>query len=137
MPECLFSFACVSGLPRPPIQLWGEVYKQREEFYRAMDKLKPEDIQEAVPIQFPVKHEVVKNLYPGVSRFPVEEAAASGLPVMNGVLGRVCCMAVPKKDEAKLNAIFTIASDFKEQELEQERAAKRQRVQSGMAAPSS
>ncbi len=94
---------------RPPAQLWDEVYKKRKDFYEAMGKLSADDIKGAIPIHFPVCHVIDKETFPGVSRFPVQEAIDSGEEAMTAVRWCLFCMAVAKQDMKRLDTIFTVA----------------------------
>ncbi len=95
---------------RPPPQLWDAIYKKREAFYEAAGKVSPEDILAAIPITFPQTHVVGADIFPGVSRFPVDDWEDAGEPIMTQAMWCTFAMTIAEKDE-RLVDIFDLGKD--------------------------
>ena len=96
---------------RPPPQLWDAIYKERELFHEAAGLVTPEEIKAAIPITFPKTHVLDPDLFPGVSRFPVDEWESAGEPVMTQAMWIAFCMLIAEKD-TRLEDIFALGQQL-------------------------
>ena len=77
------------------------------EFYMAAKDLTPEDLQEAIPMSFPMTH-LLKE-FPGIARYPVDAWETAGAPFMSVRSWCKLCMRVAGHNMASLEKIFEIA----------------------------
>ena len=91
-------------LPQP---LDDAIKAKHAEFYLAAKELSPADLQEIIPMAFPMTHLV--DGFPGVAKYPVDEWEAAGAPVMTSKSWVKLCMRVAKNDLANLQHIMEVA----------------------------
>ena len=96
---------------RPPAQLWDAIFKKREAFHEAASRLTAEEIKLAIPVRFPQTHVLNPKVFPGVSRFPVDDWEKAGKPVMTQSNWITFCMLIAKKDE-RLEDIFLLGKEL-------------------------
>ena len=98
------SFLC----ERPPNKLIDAIFAKRLEFYDAAGQLQPDQILDMIPITFPMKNILNKDLYPVVGYFDVENAAAMQDPYFSAASWVTLCKKIAERDMVNLASIFDL-----------------------------
>ena len=92
---------------RLPQELDDEIKKHYAAFYKAAEGLTPEDLQEAIPMGFPMTH--LLDEFPCLARYPIDEWEKSGAPMMTVKSWCKLCMRVARNNLSSLESIFELA----------------------------
>jgi hypothetical protein len=83
-------------------------------FQKACSAMTPQDIYEALPMCFPMTHQLTVNgkIFRGVARYPLLEWEEMGKPVMTQKSWAKFCMKVALNDMTNLDSLFQAAEKF-------------------------
>ena len=93
--QCGNSWIAMVAERCPPILL-DEIYKVRYEFALSLNAMSPEEIQQVMPICFPMNYLIDgrDGQLPGIARFPVDKWEAEGRPVFDDAAWCALCIHV-------------------------------------------
>ena len=81
-------------------------------FYEASKKVSPSELQDVIPMPFPMTHPVAG--FPGVARYPVDEWQKQGAPCFSTTSWCKLAMLIALNDMENLHLCFDIAKPIKE-----------------------
>ena len=93
---------------RPPNKLIDAIFAKRLELYDAAAQLQPDQILDMIPITFPMKNVLNKDLHPGVVYFDVGNAAAMQDPYFPAASWVTLCKKIAEQDMVNLASIFDL-----------------------------
>ena len=84
-----------------------EIKKVHASFYRAAQFVTADDLQGAIPISFPMTHNIEDM--PMVARYPISEWKRIGAPYFSEKSWCKLCMKIAQKDYGHLEKVFKIS----------------------------
>ena len=109
---------------RLPDALDDAIKGNQLKFMEAQKLLTAEEIKDQLPVVFPSTHVMDKDVFPGVSRFPIDEWKKAGEPCLSVSGWAALAMKIAEKDLDNLDQVFTVAKRFhKEHEKAPSQAA--------------
>ena len=93
---------------RMPQELDDEIKKIHAEFFKASTFLKLEDLQDIIPITFPMTHIVEGADFVGSAKYPMDQWIASGEPKITSAGWAKLCINIATKGTTNLNGILTM-----------------------------
>jgi hypothetical protein len=81
-------------------------------FQRACERITPQDLYDALPMCFPMTHQLMLNgtVFRGIARYPIKLWEAQGQPMMTQKCWAKFCMKIAANDLTNLESLFRVAS---------------------------
>ena len=84
-----------------------EIKKVKAHFYQAATFVKPEDLQDSIPMCFPMTHNI--DGLPMIAKYPISEWKNMGAPYFSQKSWCMLCMKIADKDFEHLEKVFETA----------------------------
>ena len=95
---------------RLPEQLDDAIKGHHAAFHMATLKMTPEELQEAIPMGFPMTH--VVDGVPCVARYPIDMWELNGMPIMTTKGWAKLCMLIAQQDLENLQSVYDTAVKY-------------------------
>ena len=121
---------------RMPQQLDDEIKKVKMEFHRAAGKMTPKEVQDLIPITFPVTHTMQE--FPFISEYPIDKWEKAGKPCFSKRSWYKLVMLICQNDMDSLRDLLVSSKtklDAANEEMDE--TMKKQRLDAGGTAASS
>ena len=92
-----------------PQVLDDEIKQVHAEFFKASTCLKADDLQDIIPITFPMTHIMAGADFVGIAKYPIDDWIASGEPRITSAGWAKLCLKIATKDTVNLNGILTLS----------------------------
>ena len=97
---------------RVPEQLDDEIKKVRAQFFQAMEKLEPQDVQDLIPMFMPKTHVIPGVATAGIARYPVDQWIREGQLMISEKGWAKLCIRIAQNDISNLALIFEKANEL-------------------------
>ena len=96
---------------RLPVELDDAIKKHHADFYLAQKTLTPQELQDILPISFPMTHRMPD--FPGVAKYPIDTWVREGSPKLTEDGWSNLCMKIARKNLRALHEVFDVADRLK------------------------
>ena len=96
---------------RLPVELDDAIKGHHAEFYMAQKDLTPRELEDILPICFPMTHQLAD--FPGVAKYPIDTWVSEGSPKLTEDGWSDLCMKIALKNLDALHEVFTCAEQLK------------------------